>query len=418
VKAAVWTNGSQTSTNAMMAYATYGLGRVVALGDSSPVDDGTGNSGNNLFTGWSTGTNGVLIANATDWLDATPQTTYDLATGGSWANAAAWTGVVPDGADTIVDFRDSLTGSATVTLDKARSTSTIRFDSNRAYTIIGTATITFGSTPINAISPGVIVTRGSDTITAPLVMPFRGAFNVVQASSTLTLGKVTATSSGGLSKDGAGLLNLTQLDGSATFNVSGGTVRLVGTDPAAPASRVSSLSVATGATLDLGVSSLVIDYTGLPSTTLTNVGTAVAAGRIVTSAPGLTIGFGEASALGLTSFGGQTVDATAVLLRATESGDANLNLAVNFADLVMLAQHYGTAGTWTDGDFDHSGTIDFADLVMLAQNYNSGSALTSTIEGTSVNFAADWALAQSLVPEPTTLSAAVGLVMLASRRRR
>jgi hypothetical protein len=33
--------------------ATYGSGRVVWIGDSSDADDGTGDTGDNLFNGWS-----------------------------------------------------------------------------------------------------------------------------------------------------------------------------------------------------------------------------------------------------------------------------------------------------------------------------------------------------------------------------
>ena len=40
------------------------------LGDSSPVDDGTGQPGNTLYDGWNdpAGTNAEWALNATDWL--------------------------------------------------------------------------------------------------------------------------------------------------------------------------------------------------------------------------------------------------------------------------------------------------------------------------------------------------------------
>jgi hypothetical protein len=54
------------------------------------------------------------------------------------------------------------------------------------------------------------------------------------------------------------------------------------------------------------------------------------------------------------------------------AGDANRSRSVDFADLVLLAQHYGqtTGMTYADGDFDDDGDVDFADLVVLAQAYN------------------------------------------------
>jgi hypothetical protein len=45
------TNGG--TSNVMALLATYGTGRIVWIGDSSPADDGTGDTGDGLFNGWS-----------------------------------------------------------------------------------------------------------------------------------------------------------------------------------------------------------------------------------------------------------------------------------------------------------------------------------------------------------------------------
>jgi hypothetical protein len=45
------TNGG--TSNVMALLATYGTGRVFFIGDSSPSDDGTGDTNDNLFNGWS-----------------------------------------------------------------------------------------------------------------------------------------------------------------------------------------------------------------------------------------------------------------------------------------------------------------------------------------------------------------------------
>ena len=78
VKGVVFKEGSSTggTKNAMCAYARYGTGKVVALGDSSPADDGTGDNGDNLYDGWLEDANGNhrrLIMNGSVWL-ATPTT--------------------------------------------------------------------------------------------------------------------------------------------------------------------------------------------------------------------------------------------------------------------------------------------------------------------------------------------------------
>lgn len=73
VKGVVYKQGVSNTGNSdvMCAYATYGNGRVVALGDSSPADDGTGDPNDNLFDGWiedAGGNHRKLILNATLWL--------------------------------------------------------------------------------------------------------------------------------------------------------------------------------------------------------------------------------------------------------------------------------------------------------------------------------------------------------------
>jgi hypothetical protein len=42
-----------SNTNVMALLSTYGTGRIVFVGDSSPSDDGTGDTGDSLFNGWS-----------------------------------------------------------------------------------------------------------------------------------------------------------------------------------------------------------------------------------------------------------------------------------------------------------------------------------------------------------------------------
>jgi fibronectin-binding autotransporter adhesin len=106
-----------------------------------------------------------------------------------------------------------------------------------------------------------------------------------------------------------------------------------------------------------------------------------------------------------------------VEVAVTLPGDADLSFNVNFNDLLALAQNYNGSGkVWGQGDFDYTGTVDFNDLLSLAQNYNQSLSLSEqTILGG--DFSADFALALSLVPEPTSL-AALGLGATLLRRRR
>jgi hypothetical protein len=72
VKGLVWQSSANPagSTGAFFTTSTFGSGRVAVWGDSSTIDDGTGQSGNTLYDGWNDtrGTNAALALNATAWL--------------------------------------------------------------------------------------------------------------------------------------------------------------------------------------------------------------------------------------------------------------------------------------------------------------------------------------------------------------
>jgi MYXO-CTERM domain-containing protein len=122
----------------------------------------------------------------------------------------------------------------------------------------------------------------------------------------------------------------------------------------------------------------------------------------------------------------ETVDATSVLIRYTLAGDADLDGAVGFDDLVRLAQNYdqlvpaGVAGWWSRGDFTYDGKVDFADLVRLAQNYGDAlPPLPDMARGASGDFARDVAVAFASVPEPSgAVAALLALAGVGARRRR
>ena len=125
------------------------------------------------------------------------------------------------------------------------------------------------------------------------------------------------------------------------------------------------------------------------------------------------------------TFLGATVDKSTIVTRYTLLGDATLDGAVDFNDLVKLAQNYNTTVSnstdswWNHGDFTYDGITDFNDLVKLAQNYNT--ALPSeAIPGASAAFEADLARAFASVPEPgiSALLFGLGAAGILRRRRR
>ncbi len=71
VKGVIYSKKGQLNSNkdVFCAYAQYGRGKVVALGDSSPADDGTGDPNDKLYKGWTEiDGHAPLILNATEWL--------------------------------------------------------------------------------------------------------------------------------------------------------------------------------------------------------------------------------------------------------------------------------------------------------------------------------------------------------------
>lgn len=90
----------------------------------------------------------------------------------------------------------------------------------------------------------------------------------------------------------------------------------------------------------------------------------------------------------------------------SEFGDANGDGQVSFADLVAVAQNYGSAvASFKSGDFNGDGTVSFADLVTVAQHY-----------GTTINPPPE-AAAQP-VPEPATTTLLIAAMSTTFLRRR
>ena len=120
----------------------------------------------------------------------------------------------------------------------------------------------------------------------------------------------------------------------------------------------------------------------------------------------LTYGY---NVLELNTFFGPTTGYTDdVTFDRVKPGDATLNGAVDFADVLRLIQNYGQNGaSWETGDFNNDGTVNFNDVLLLIQNY--GQNVTAG--------QAAGALAQ--VPEPAAGAlCGAGTLLLLQRRRR
>jgi hypothetical protein len=83
------------------------------------------------------------------------------------------------------------------------------------------------------------------------------------------------------------------------------------------------------------------------------------------------LGFGEASALGISTFDGLALGGNAVLVKYTLAGDTNLDGIVDGADYNTVSRDFAqTDATWIDGDFGYSGAVTGADYNTVLSNFD------------------------------------------------
>jgi hypothetical protein len=340
---------------------------------------------------------------------------------GNWGTAGSWTGPIPDGALVSAKFGSAITAPRTVTLDAPRTVTNLKLDSAQSYTISGTSVLTLNAA--SGTAGKITVLQGNHTINTPITLAIDSQIDVA-ASSVLTVNSQISAPGRGLTKLGAGRLDMLNLRASSV-NLSDGQIKVLPNGGLSGLSRVGGIGATGNGTIDLTNNGLVIDYAVAGPTPFADIkarlGVSILS-SLVTPTGNTALGIAEGSAVpdtvtAISAPGGVAADATSVIVRYTLKGDANLDKSVNFPDLLILAQNYnGSTKEWFNGDFSGDGIVDFSDLLSLAQNYNQ--SLTG-VSGSAASFASDWALAQSLVPEPTTVAAlaAVGAVALRRRRR-
>jgi hypothetical protein len=148
-----------------------------------------------------------------------------------------------------------------------------------------------------------------------------------------------------------------------------------------------SLAIDGSGTLDLTDEDVIVDYAGAsPLATIQalltagyNAGAWNGSGAIISSsaaaaAAGNTgVGFAEATDIFTVfpaTFAAQAVDNTAVLLKYTLYGDANLDGQINLSDYNRLASNFGQNDRrWSHGDSDYNGHINLNDYNRLAINF-------------------------------------------------
>jgi hypothetical protein len=376
---------------------------------------------------------------AIEWVEANllvVSSDWNVDANGNWSQPTNWTSGVPDVAGTEASFGSIITQPRTVTVDAPITAGRIGFNNANAYTIAGAGPLTLdaknGEAQINVAS-------GSHAITAPLTLADDTLITVTPPAGGLSLGALVAAAVN-LTKSGAGVLTVNNVR-TAGLSVNGGTLTVAPNGADAGTSVVGSLSIAGDAAptakFDLVNNAAVINYTGAsPATTIRQQ---ILAGRggagfgatwtgngITSSAAAeaeaesLSVGYAENSALPLgpyTSFRGQPVDATSVLMVLTRTADANLDGVVNDDDVTIVGASYAPGVLqpfWALGDFDFSGFVDDDDVTLLGAFYDPTAVPLASGEVASGQGVA-------AVPEPATVTLLGIMVMsiaaLATARR-
>ncbi len=394
--------------------------------------------------------------------------TWSVNSSGDYFAAGNWSaGQIPNAVGAEAVFGSVITAPRTVYADQAVTLGRLNFNNASRYQLTGNGTLTMDATTGSA---AINLTAGSHKINLPLTLNDNTNANVATGTTLVIADPLTLANGSQLNISGGGtvqIISTVTSSGPASINTSAGrlqadmnlngvAVNVTGGEARFSASqnlsslavsngsavienvassrvvKTASLTMGTGGKLNLTDNGLIVDYTG--ASPLAAVRAAIASayaagawtgngiGSSVAAVDTLTgVGFAEASALGSPStFLGESVDATSILVRLTLKGDADLNGSVNFSDLLRVAQNYDLAGSWVQGDSNYDGLVGFADLLAIAQNYDRSllSADTTQLsDAGSVKFVSDFALAVSLVPEPTTLSV-IALAASAMMRRR
>jgi parallel beta-helix repeat protein len=344
--------------------------------------------------------------------------------GGDWQQTPNWSaGAIPNGIGDEADFYGAISAAQTVTTGLADTLGTIRFNNTNPYTLGGAGTITLQTSTGSAL---VDVEAGTQTIQVPFTVAGNATFYVAPGATLIFAGPFTVNSGETLSISGGGTI-LYQ----SSINVMSGASMTIGNTVVA-----TSLTLATGATVtmspSIGNAKNVLQVNTLTfggssnnwqgTLDLWNNDLIVKSGNLSTLTNQIKSGFNSGhgywngtgirssaaaedvkmlTALGITpntanghalysTFDGQGVISTDILVRYTYYGDTNLDESVDGTDYSQIdtAYHNPSLSGWSNGDFNYDGSIDGSDYSLIDNDFNQSGAVTLNSMTTEIPSAA------------------------------
>lgn len=275
----------------------------------------------------------------------------------------------------------------------------------------GLGTTTF-SGPLHATAPAGISLSGNNFSLVAISVD-HGSLTIAAGGAAAAGGTINAA--GGLTKSGAGTLTLAQSNhypgltdvtaGTLHFNANqtlpGGIHIANGATAALDAATVLTTSFVAfdgppgvpQGRLDVGTGQLLVTFGNTPDPIAT-IGADIAAGFNHGPWNGQGI-FSSTAAANPSQFAvgyADGIDGVVqglspgnISVKLVVPGDVNLDGAVNFADLLALAQRFGQPnGIWDRGDLNYDGVVNFADLLTLAQHFGNTFAARATRLGIKI----------------------------------